>query len=860
MILTALVAASVLPGTWIGAQEVDPSRGATVLSTEARFQVREVPLVQGAGGPLPGRAGASEEATGQLISFSGGQEVLLWTAEEDGGAVDRYRLSLRGDGTFSRVREAADLIHMRRGTFDPLLAPLPALEGWSASGDLHIVQFETQAIDAYRDAIGELGGEVLSFLPESAHIVRMPEAVATRVRALPFVRWVGDYTMADRVEAPLLEAARAGKYEAARLHVQVFERGPEMKARVADRVRAVGGQVVWMIDEGFRFDAVLDSAQLAAVAAMDEVVWIDRWTPFEEDMGRVRVDGGADYVEGIAGYTGAGVRGEVMDGNVDVTHPDLQSNPVILHGNNAGSETHGTPCTGIVFGDGTSLAVRRGLLPDGQPIFGDYGQVNNRYVHTQELLSPPYEAVFQSNSWGSGRTTEYTSTSMQMDDILFDQDIVLLQSQSNAGDQMSRPQAWAKNILSVGGIRHQNTQTLTDDAWNGGASVGPAADGRIKPDLCHWYDNIDTIQAGGGGTDFGGTSAATPIVAGHFGLFFQMWHDGIFGNSTGATVFDSAPKATLSRAIMINTADAYDFSGPGDDLRRTHQGWGRPDLETLYDARNEMFFVNEDVVLEETDVAIFPIEVEPGTPRLAVTMVYLDRPGTTSASVHRINDLSLEVIAPNGSTSYWGNQGLLQGNESTSGGASNTRDVVENVLVSNPTAGTWTVRVIADDLNQDTHVETPGIDADFALVVRGTSTTSGGGGVCQDPSLLCAGSPNTASVAGAQISWTGSSSVAANDLILVGSGFPPSTFGLVARSMVTGFGLVGDGVICIDNPIIRMEIIQAGTLGGVVYPVDASAAAIGGAVMAGETWHYQIWYRDGQSSNFSDAISVPWCE
>ena len=33
MILTALVAASVLPGTVISAQEVDPSEGATVLST-----------------------------------------------------------------------------------------------------------------------------------------------------------------------------------------------------------------------------------------------------------------------------------------------------------------------------------------------------------------------------------------------------------------------------------------------------------------------------------------------------------------------------------------------------------------------------------------------------------------------------------------------------------------------------------------------------------------------------------------------------------------------------------------------------------------------------------------------------------
>ena len=88
-------------------------------------------------------------------------------------------------------------------------------------------------------------------------------------------------------------------------------------------------------------------------------------------------------------------------------------------------------------------ATARGLLPDGQPIFADNGQVSNRYTHTGELLSPPYQAVFQTNSWGSGLTTQYNSASMQMDDILFDFDIVICQSQSNNGDKNSRPQAWA---------------------------------------------------------------------------------------------------------------------------------------------------------------------------------------------------------------------------------------------------------------------------------------------------------------------------------------------------------------------------------------------------------------------------------
>ncbi|MDP7559570.1 MAG: hypothetical protein QF745_03410, partial [Planctomycetota bacterium] len=95
-----------------------------------------------------------------------------------------------------------------------------------------------------------------------------------------------------------------------------------------------------------------------------------------------------------------------------------------------------------------------------------------------------------------------------------------------------------------------------------------------------------------------------------------------------------------------------------------------------------------------------------------------DRAGTTSSSLHRINDMSLQVTSPSG-TVYWGNNGLSNANVSSSGGSSNTKDSVERVIVANPTSGTWTVTVHADDINQDTHPEngTSPPDADFALAI-----------------------------------------------------------------------------------------------------------------------------------------------
>ena len=88
-----------------------------------------------------------------------------------------------------------------------------------------------------------------------------------------------------------------------------------------------------------------------------------------------------------------------------------------------------------------------------------------------------------------------------MDDIIWRLDIAITQSQSNSGTRQSRPQAWAKNIISVGGIRHFNTLTTADDSWTSGASIGPAEDGRIKPDVSYWYDGIFTTTTGSGYTE-----------------------------------------------------------------------------------------------------------------------------------------------------------------------------------------------------------------------------------------------------------------------------------------------------------------------------------------------------------------------
>lgn len=685
----------------------------------------------GRSGRDPFHATPNEIRNARLIELPGTPTwIALWTeVAASRQSMPFYAISLEGDKV-GRVHQTSYVLRLRHGNFDPAVAAPPVAAALSAdrASNLYIVQFVTQPLEAYRQILRDQGATVLTFMANNAHVVRMPHDVRDAVEALPFVRWAGPMHPEYRIEEQILGQLESGlAVEPRRYSIMLFERGNEPADRVAQIVRNMGAQVHGTAPIVGRLEATLTLDQVAEIAALDDVMFIDRKGEMEPDMDVAREIGGANFIENTLGFTGQGVRAEVADTELDVTHQEWSAAPII-HVNGA-SVLHGTSVYGILFAQGFDPQAR-GLIPDGVGIFaysgGILGGGPSRYQHTAELVDPvgPYRTVLQTNSTGDPRTTEYTTISAEMDTLLFDHDILICQSQSNAGNRDSRPQAWAKNIVSGGGIRHFNTIDKADDCWGCGAtaaSIGPASDGRVKPDLCHFYDLTYAPESGGVYTEFGGTSGATPIIAGHFGLAFQMWHEQVFfGFGGGPTVFDSRPHMTTIKAMMINTAIQYPFTGQGHDLTRVHQGWGMPNIENLYSLRDSMLIVNETDLLTNLASNVYVLNVAPAEPALRATLVFADPAGNVASSVDRINDLTLKVTSPS-NVIYWGNNGLLDAVWSTPGGSANTVDTVENVFVENPETGSWTVEVFADEVNQDGHVETPQLDADYALVVSGVT-------------------------------------------------------------------------------------------------------------------------------------------
>jgi hypothetical protein len=113
---------------------------------------------------------------------------------------------------------------------------------------------------------------------------------------------------------------------------------------------------------------------------------------------------------------------------------------------------------------------------------------------------------------------------------------------------------------------------------------------------------------------------------------------------------------------------------------------------------------------------------------------------------------------------------------------------------------------------------------------------------------------------------SGSLTASSNAFVLTASALPPQQFGYFIGGRFQGFipqpgGSQGN--LCLSIPLARfIASLQSSGAGGVMtHQVDLTAIPLTPpvAVVAGETWNFQAWYRDanpGPTSNFTTALSA----
>ncbi|HJP01444.1 MAG TPA: PQQ-dependent sugar dehydrogenase [Planctomycetota bacterium] len=131
---------------------------------------------------------------------------------------------------------------------------------------------------------------------------------------------------------------------------------------------------------------------------------------------------------------------------------------------------------------------------------------------------------------------------------------------------------------------------------------------------------------------------------------------------------------------------------------------------------------------------------------------------------------------------------------------------------------------------------------------------------------FCVTSPNSVGT-GTQIASNGNTSVAANDFELQSFGSPTAQFALYYYGPNEIQVPFGDGFRCVGGSTFRLNPPQqTDVFGDFVRVVDMNsppASSGPGMISAGDTWKFQLWYRDptGGASGFnlSDALSADFC-
>ena len=659
---------------------------------------------------------------------------------------------------FIRLRnELIDTEQVARTTTAPRSTTLPPSE--IVSG-LFLIQFRDHVQPAWSADLATHHAALLNYVPDDAFVAHFDGADLTQIRALPFVRWVGPYLPEHKLHAGLRAASQAQPQKQHPVTVVLSSKAalPETRA-VRALFLSLSQQAHHRFGDVWR--GVVPGHFVSMLAASPAVLWIEPGTRFKlNDETASRIVGGdgvgrATFTQEL-GFDGRGVRVAVADsglhtGQTNDMHPDLLGRvpAFFFYGNlsDASDEhSHGTHVAGIIAGNGATgefdefdalygLGVAPGASIVAQRIFdgaGGYEAPPSFEVLTHDAVRAG--ADIGSNSWGDDTQGRYDVSAAEFDalvrdadaDAFGDQQYVLEFSAGNAGpgEQTIGSPAVAKNVIATGASQNNRFDFLIysdgQEAMADFSSRGPAEDGRIKPDVVApgtWIASLrsefaDDNNAWAPISDFymyqGGTSQAGPHVSGAAAVFVQYYRE---------TYASGTPSPALVKAALINSAVDMDDDFGTVPVPNMDEGWGLVDLTEIIGSERAHEFIDQTNLLVTGQVHERHVIISSTNQPLKITMAYTDYPGFPAVLPALVNDLDLEVIAPDGRV-YHGNQ-LYSGESVPDAPAYDSLNNVEGVHIGVPQAGDYMVRVIARNVAQDSRLDTPAPDQDFALVICG---------------------------------------------------------------------------------------------------------------------------------------------
>ncbi len=478
------------------------------------------------------------------------------------------------------------------------------------------------------------------------------------------------------------------------------------QAKIRDRLESVNSLV-----------AEVPAGVIVALAEEDVVQWIEPALPRLSDCNnsnRSRTQ--AAVVQGAPyNLDGSGVNVMVYDGGtVRSSHNDFGGRVSVRDG--SGMSDHATHVAGTIGGSGASSGgTYKGMAPavtmesygfewNGSGVFlynnpgdleDDYSEAINTYgVHIANNSIGTNTTLY----WDCDITGDYGITSALIDNIVRGSvsggaPFRVIWANGNerqdprCGDEYytTAPPAGAKNHITVGALNSNNDSMTWFSSW------GPVDDGRLKPDIsapgCQSNDdNGVTSCSSSGNNDYAvkcGTSMACPTVTGLCALLLEDYRD----------QFPSLDDPRNSTLKILLAHNAVDRGNPGPDYQF---GYGSVRIQDTIDFMRLGHFTEEQV--SQNGTITLEVQVNSGEGPLKVTLAWDDAAGTPNVNPALVNDLDLRVFDPAMNQYYpWT---LDPANPSANAVQTQADHVnnIEQVLVDNPTAGTWTIQVYGYDV------------------------------------------------------------------------------------------------------------------------------------------------------------------
>ena len=360
----------------------------------------------------------------------------------------------------------------------------------------------------------------------------------------------------------------------------------------------------------------------------------------------------------------------------------------------------------------------------------------------KSMFRPSYTAAgarLYSNSWGGSYW--YDAFAVEVDDFSYkNSDFLAIFAAGNDGSNGLRTvlsPAMSKNAMAVAAsfTGHSATAGQDSDSLASFSAKGPAPDGRIKPDIAVPGAAIYSTKSNRVDRDNyrsessqmtcavepkAGTSMAAPVCAGSAALVRQYFSDPLFWaaacNSSYPLCLPSgfSPQGYLVKAVLISGAqDMRSFALPDGELKTLghgpdfYQGYGRLSLSTVLPLQRYIpmlgvagldLFVDDGLLRSFTQARYEAHVVDPLVP-LRASLCWYDPPNQEFAARVLLHDLDLVLVDPTGQQRLYGNSASRSG-QALMGGRRDELNTCEQVTVSAPQAGSWTVLVQSKLLTQ----------------------------------------------------------------------------------------------------------------------------------------------------------------